>query len=408
MTRRTRATAAVGSLAVALSMALAPVATASPAASAEPFMASALDPLPNGCATTYAPGVNRCQVYSPSMGRNIDVDVLPADRPGAPVVYVLDGMFTFNNENGWLRPNEHGGNLEAVHDGSVNIVAPVAPSATFFADWNGLLLGKPAKWETFMTQEVPEFIKTTFNADTSRSGIMGMSMGGFASANLATRHPDLYSAVYALSGFYDLGDPFARAAVEIGPKREGIDSTQMWGRFIENREQWLANSPATNAADMTVPMRLFTANGGRALDAPTGDPAAVAAAWLQGSPVEQGTSVMTRQYYNKLLLAGQGDHVNLVTAPLGAHEWDTWTKDVKNGGWSWLTTTLNNLPSGYVTPQPEPEPQPQPQPQPEPAPTPAEKMVEKVTPANPAGSEAADPLEGLARIFDPLRTWLGH
>ena len=36
-------------------------------------------------------------------------------------------------------------------------------------------------------------------SEAGARGICGFSMGGFASINLAFRHPDVYSAVYAMS-----------------------------------------------------------------------------------------------------------------------------------------------------------------------------------------------------------------
>lgn len=298
------------------------------------------EPAPVSQCTDLRPGVDsvqRCVFDSPSMGRGIDVDVLPADRPGAPVVYALDGMFTFGGENGWLRAGS--GQLQDVHDGRVTIVAPVAPSGSFYADWQGLQAGQTAKWETFLTRELPGQLAARFGSDTSRLGVMGMSMGGYAAAMLASRNPDMFDAVYALSGFYNLDDPVQRRIIDLGPLETGANAgTEMWGPYLANMSTWRAHSPAANAANLTMPVRLSAANGGRSPDAPSDN---AVDAWIKGAPMETASAAMTRQFHRSLVRAGNGANVDLVISPLGAHEWSTWRGDVAGGGWDWMMAVLD-------------------------------------------------------------------
>lgn len=331
-----------------------PVAAATPAASVPitasptpqpgtrpvPLAAGAGDPAPSAEQCSDLRGdddeVLRCSFFSPSMGRDIDVDVLAAASPGAPVVYALDGMFTFGNENGWLRAGS--GQLQDVHDGRVTIVAPVAPSGSFYADWQGLQAGQTAKWETFLTRELPGQLAERFGADTSRMGVMGMSMGGYAAAMLASRNPEMFDAVYSLSGFYNLDDPVQRRIIDLGPLETGANAgTEMWGPFLSNIATWRAHSPAANAANLTMPVRLTAANGARSLDAPSEN---AIDAWIKGAPMETASAAMTRQFHRSLVVAGNGGNVDLVISPLGAHEWSTWRADVRGGGWDWMMSNL--------------------------------------------------------------------
>ena len=56
-------------------------------------------------------------------------------------------------------------------------------------------------WETYVTEEVIPYIDANYrtNNDGAERGICGFSMGGFGALNLAFRHPDLFSSVYAMS-----------------------------------------------------------------------------------------------------------------------------------------------------------------------------------------------------------------
>lgn len=55
-------------------------------------------------------------------------------------------------------------------------------------------------WEDFVVTDVVDYIDQNYRtlADVNSRGIAGFSMGGFGALNLALRHPDRFSAVYAL------------------------------------------------------------------------------------------------------------------------------------------------------------------------------------------------------------------
>jgi S-formylglutathione hydrolase FrmB len=57
-------------------------------------------------------------------------------------------------------------------------------------------------WENFMTDDLISYIDSTYRtlAHRENRGIAGHSMGGYGALKLAMKHPDLYRAVYGLSG----------------------------------------------------------------------------------------------------------------------------------------------------------------------------------------------------------------
>ncbi len=56
-------------------------------------------------------------------------------------------------------------------------------------------------WEDFVVNEVVQYVDSHFRTLDNRDsrGIAGHSMGGFGAINLSLRHPEIYSAVYAMS-----------------------------------------------------------------------------------------------------------------------------------------------------------------------------------------------------------------
>lgn len=56
-------------------------------------------------------------------------------------------------------------------------------------------------WETFITVDLVSYIDKTYRTIPSAGsrGIAGFSMGGFGTVNLALRHPDIYSVMFAIS-----------------------------------------------------------------------------------------------------------------------------------------------------------------------------------------------------------------
>ncbi len=61
-------------------------------------------------------------------------------------------------------------------------------------------------WEDYATKDVVNYIDQNYRtvSDPAARGIVGFSMGGFAAINLGMRHPDIYSAVFALCpGLFD-------------------------------------------------------------------------------------------------------------------------------------------------------------------------------------------------------------
>lgn len=163
-------------------------------------------------------GVQRWHVASPSMSRVVELQIVPAkdlDRP-APMLYLLDGVDAAADSE-WMTEADVHRRFAEEH---VTLVLPTEAPASLYLDWHAddPALGRN-KWETFLTEELPPLLENhdSFNHNGKR-GIGGLSMGAFGAVTLANRNPELYDAVFGISGCYSttsqVGEIMVRNIVE--------------------------------------------------------------------------------------------------------------------------------------------------------------------------------------------------
>jgi len=130
-------------------------------------------------------------------------DTAPAKR--FPTLYLLHG-FTADNK-AWTGGGYQGMNLQAVMDemissGKIRELIVVLPNGwnayrgTFYT--NSAVTGN---WEDYIYRDLVKNIDANYRtiARPESRGIAGHSMGGYGAVMLAMKHPDVFSAVYALS-----------------------------------------------------------------------------------------------------------------------------------------------------------------------------------------------------------------
>ncbi|MDO4928588.1 MAG: alpha/beta hydrolase family protein [Corynebacterium sp.] len=272
-------------------------------------------------------GAQDCMVYSPSMDAEIKVTIRPSLTENNPkVVQFLDGIETFNDINSWITGGQALPNLA---EADATLVFPVAPTGSYYADWDDST-GLNWKWETFLTQELPSYLETTFaipGGGLGHTGVTGISMGGYAAVNLAAKYPHLYTSVFALSGFYNSQLPIGRALIALAP---GVKNEDLLGKSpYVTEDQWIANNPVLNLSNLTMPVIITTATGAPSA-AEIADPNATAIV-TQGSPLEAGTAIITAGFQATAIAAGR-DNIEFHYQPLGAHSWHTWLDASWNQG----------------------------------------------------------------------------
>lgn len=71
--------------------------------------------------------------------------------------------------------------------------------AGFYLDATQEPWSKAYRMYSYITKELPEVLKANFEADWSRQGITGHSMGGHGALTIHLKHPDVYRSVSAFS-----------------------------------------------------------------------------------------------------------------------------------------------------------------------------------------------------------------
>ncbi|MBB1013572.1 esterase family protein, partial [Dietzia kunjamensis] len=186
----------------------------------------------------------RWLIDSADMKRGITVEVYraPNGNQNAPFLYLLDGVGS-ELPSGFMQ----WGAAEQFADENVNLIIPTGGQGSMWADWNepDPVLGI-SKWEAFITRDLPALVEPEVSTSRSRA-IGGISMGAGAAVTIATRHPDLYRAVFGVSGCYStgtLGQILTRYTVE----SRGATLTNMWGE--PGNAQWADHDALINAEEL--------------------------------------------------------------------------------------------------------------------------------------------------------------
>jgi len=119
-----------------------------------------------------------------------------------PVLYLLHGGYGHFDD--WIRKTPDQTLLQRLADQYNLIIA--MPEGEIFSYYLDSPVVKDSQFVTYLTQEVIDRIDKTYRTVRSAKGrvITGLSMGGYGSLYLATRHPNLYCAAGSMSGALNL------------------------------------------------------------------------------------------------------------------------------------------------------------------------------------------------------------
>ena len=196
-------------------------------------------------------------VYSAAMNKNIPVRVLPASGGGShATLYLLDGLRAPNNNSGWLIETD----VQQFFAGkNVNVAIPFGGGGSFYTDWqrDDPTLGRQ-KWETFLTRELPAYLKSAFNSDNRRNAIAGLSMSGTSALNLASKHPNFYRGVASYSGYPTVSTPGFAQGIAASVLEMGGNPVNMWGLWPAGA--WTANDPSLHTGNLRG-KRVYVSSG---------------------------------------------------------------------------------------------------------------------------------------------------
>ncbi|MDJ0394798.1 alpha/beta hydrolase family protein [Rhodococcus sp. G-MC3] len=269
-------------------------------------------------------------VYSPSMDRIIDVQVLtPAVENGPrPSLYMLSGIGEEDLENSmWLRK---GGAAEFFEDKNVNVVLPLAGPGSFYADWqqDDPKLGR-YQWETFLTKELPPLIDAEFDGN-GRNGVAGLSMGAQSAMILAARNPSLYSAVAAYSGCFSSAEVLGQGSMRGIVSAFGGDANNMFGGPLD--PDWAAHDVLAQAENLRNTAIYVSVGSGLAGPYERFDTAKDWDIVMVGGAIEMGANYCTHRLDDKLRQLGVPATFDF--EQVGTHSWAYWVDQLPK---SWPT-----------------------------------------------------------------------
>ena len=327
------------------------VPTAATAAPAEGSSASAdsLGPLPPAPAFQPAPGdenpvgnrnwlrpgcswdpvmswVQICDVWSPSMNRNIKVQVQPSRMGGNAGLYLLDGLRARDDWNAWT--HDASAQRTFLMD-NVNLVMPVGGQVSFYSNWQkpinlgGNLL--EYKWETFLTGELPGYLQDHFGVRRDNNAIAGLSMGGSAAASLAADHRDQFKQVSVFSGYMNPTAPGMYSMIPLAMFDQcRCDPFAMWG--LPGSPDWGAHDPLLKADKLRdLPMYV---TAGSAIPGQYDQPSSLQAVFnvFNGIILEGLSRGSTLAFQNTINAAPNQATFDYRTT--GVHGWGYWNDDL--------------------------------------------------------------------------------
>ncbi|CAG5005449.1 Carbohydrate acetyl esterase/feruloyl esterase [Dyadobacter sp. CECT 9275] len=186
------------------------------------------------------------KIKSEILGKEMKYNIyLPADyektNRSYPVLYLLHGYS--DDETGWTQF----GAVEHIADKAIAggdappmiIVMPDAGVTFYMNSYDG-----KAKFEDYFIQEFMPHIESTYRIRQKKEfrAVAGLSMGGFGTMLLATKHTDLFAAAAPLSGAFWTDDEIANMPAE----RWSSVFLPLFGPLAQGKSRlsphWYANS----------------------------------------------------------------------------------------------------------------------------------------------------------------------
>ena len=255
--------------------------------------------------TGHAAGVEYLMVPSPAMGRDIPV----AFQAGGPhAVVLLDAFNAGDPVSNWVTA---GNAMNTLAGKGVSVVAPASGAFTLYTNWEQ---DGTRQWETFLSDELPNWLAANKGLAPSGHAIVGASQGGTGALMEATFHPDRYRYAGSLSGFPNPSNTFVNGALTAGMNEFGGVNTQaMWGAAQLGRWKW--HDPDVHAqllVDNNTRLWVFSPQTTTCSDVP---------AMLGYCDQAQGGNRTFYAHYRAL--GGRNGHFDFPAD--GQHDWGSWS-----------------------------------------------------------------------------------
>jgi S-formylglutathione hydrolase FrmB len=250
-----------------------------------------------------ADGVEMLMVPSAAMGRDIPV----AFQGGGPhAVILLDAFNGGPDVSNWVGA----GAFNTLAGKGISVAAPAGGAYSMYTNWEQ---DGSKQWETFLADELPDWLAANRGLAPSGHGIVGAAQGGYGAMAMAAFHPNRYRYAGSLSGFLTPSNTYMNGAITDGLARfGGADIRNMWGLPQLGRWKW---------HDPDVHIQLLADNNTRLwVFSPTTLGCADPAAMIGYCDQAQGSNRTFYQHYR--VVGGHNGHFDFPQT--GEHDWGTW------------------------------------------------------------------------------------
>ncbi|CAA0129993.1 MPT51/MPB51 antigen [Mycolicibacterium vanbaalenii] len=242
-------------------------------------------------------------VPSFAMGRDIPV----AFQAGGPhMVVLLDAFNAGPDVSNWVGA----GAFNTLAGKGFSVAAPAGGGWSMYTNWE---LDGSKQWETFLSDELPNWLAANRGLAPGGHGVVGASQGGTAALTLAAFHPERYTYAGSLSGFLTPSATAMNGAIAAGMAQfGGINTQDMWGAPQLGRWKW--HDPYSH-------IQLLIDNDTRLwIFSPSTTTCSDPAAMIGHCDQAQGSN---KTFYTGYRTAqGHNGHFDIPTA--GEHDWGTW------------------------------------------------------------------------------------
>jgi len=267
--------------------------------------------------------VEYLQVPSPAMGRDIKVQ-FQSGGSGSPAVYLLDGLRAQDDYNGW---DINTAAFEWYLNSGLSIVMPVGGQSSFYSDWYKPACGKAGcstyKWETFLTQELPQWLQANREVKSTGMAAVGLSMAGSSAMTLAIWHPEQFIYAGSMSGFLNSSEGWWPFLINVSMgDAGGYKADDMWGSTGDPNNAWQRNDPMVNIGKLVANnTRLWVYCG-------NGNPSELGGDNVPAKFLE-GLTIRTNRTFQDNYLAAGGNNAVFNFPDSGTHDWGYWGQQLQ-------------------------------------------------------------------------------
>ncbi len=258
-----------------------------------------------GTPTANAQGVEFLMVPSAAMGRDIPV----AFQGGGPhAVVLLDAFNAAPDVSNWVTA---GNAMNTLGGRGISVAAPAGGAWSMYTNWEQ---DGSKQWETFLADELPNWLSANKGLAPGGHGIVGAAQGGTGALTMAAFHPGRYRYAGSMSGFLYPSSTALNGAITAGMAQFGGVNTQaMWGAAQLGR--WKLHDPYRHAqllVDNNTRMWVYSPTTTTCSDPP---------AMIGYCAQAQGSNRSFYQHYREI--GGVNAHFGFPNS--GNHDWGSWS-----------------------------------------------------------------------------------